>query len=49
MHFKHYVTQVAAFIVDTLIEPLLIVFHDPAGHFGRNGSNSLGYRLLKSF
>jgi hypothetical protein len=22
---------------------------DPAGHFGRNGSNSLGYRLLKTF
>jgi hypothetical protein len=35
-------------IVDTLIEPLPVVFHDPAGHFGRNGSNFLGYRLLKS-
>jgi hypothetical protein len=49
MLFKNYITQVAAFIVDTLIEPLPIVFHDPAGHFGQNGSNLLGYRLLKSF
>jgi hypothetical protein len=40
---------VAAFIFDTLIGPLPILFHDPASHFGRNGSNFLGYRLLKTF
>jgi hypothetical protein len=40
---------VAAFIVGTLIEPLPVLFHDPAGHFGRNGRNFLGYRLLKTF
>jgi hypothetical protein len=45
---KNYITQVAAFIVDTLIEPLAVLFHDPAGHFGRNGNNFLGYRLLKT-
>jgi hypothetical protein len=49
MLFKNYITQVAAFIVHTLIEPFLVVFHDPVGHFGQNGSNFLGYRLLKSF
>jgi hypothetical protein len=40
---------VAAFIVGTLIEPLPVLFHGPAGHFGRNGSNFLDYRLLKTF
>jgi hypothetical protein len=45
---KNYITQVAAFIVDTLIEPLAVLFHDPAGHFGRNGNNFLGYRLRKT-
>jgi hypothetical protein len=40
---------VAAFIVDTLIEPLPVLFHDPAAHFGRNGNNFLGYRLLNTF
>jgi hypothetical protein len=49
MLFKNYVTQVLAFIVNTLIEPLPVVFHDPAGHFGQNGSRFLGYRLPKSF
>jgi hypothetical protein len=43
------ITQMAAYIVDTLIAPLSILFHDPADHFGRNGSNFLGYRLLKTF
>jgi hypothetical protein len=33
MHFKNYITQVVAFIADKLIEPLPIVFHDPAGRF----------------
>jgi hypothetical protein len=42
-------TEVAAFIVDTLLEPLPVLFHDPAGHFGWNGSNFFGYRLLKNF
>jgi hypothetical protein len=44
LEFKNYVTQVAAFI-----EPLPVLFHETAGHFGRNGSNFLGYRLLKTF
>jgi hypothetical protein len=39
-------TQVAAFIADALIEPLAVLFHDHAGHFGRNGRNFLGYRLV---
>jgi hypothetical protein len=39
----------AAFIVDTLIEPLPVLFHDAMGHFEQNGSNFLGYRLLKTF
>jgi hypothetical protein len=47
--FKNYITQVAAFTVDSLIEPLPVLFHDPAGHFGRNGSNFLRYHLLKTF
>jgi hypothetical protein len=49
MLFTNYITQVAAFIVNTLIEPLPVVFHDPVEHFGQNGSNFLGYRLPKSF
>jgi hypothetical protein len=49
LKFKNYITQVAAFIVDALIEPLPGLFHDSAGHFGRNGSNFLRYRLLKTF
>jgi hypothetical protein len=44
-----YITQVVAFIVHTPIEPLPVLFHDPAGHIGRNGSNFLSYRLLKTF
>jgi hypothetical protein len=47
--FRNYVTQVAAFIVDILIEPLPVFFYDPKGHFGRNDRNFLGYRLLKTF
>jgi hypothetical protein len=47
--FKNDITQVAVFIADTLIEPLPVPFQDPAGHFGRNGSNFLDYRLLKTF
>jgi hypothetical protein len=49
LKFKNYITEAVAFIVNTLIEPLLAIFHDPAGHFGQNGSNFLGYRLLKTF
>jgi hypothetical protein len=49
MYNKNYITQVAAFTVDTLIEPLPVLFHDPAGHFGRNVSNFLGYHLIKTF
>jgi hypothetical protein len=49
LKFKSYITQVAALIVDTLIESLLVLFHDPTGHFGRNGISFLGYRLLKTF
>jgi hypothetical protein len=49
MLLKNFITQAAAFIVDKLLELLPIVFHDPAGHFERNGSNFLGYHLLKSF
>jgi hypothetical protein len=49
LKFKNYITQVATFIVDTLVEPLPVLFHDPAGHFGWNGSNFLGYLLLKTF
>jgi hypothetical protein len=30
LKFKNYITQVAAIIVDTLIEPLPVRFHDPA-------------------
>jgi hypothetical protein len=48
LKFKNYIIQVATFIVDTMIEPLPILLHDPAGNFGRNGSNFLGYRLLKT-
>jgi hypothetical protein len=48
LKFKNYI-KVAAFFVDTLIESLMVLFHDPAGHFGWNGSNFLGYRLLKTF
>jgi hypothetical protein len=40
---------VAVFTVDTLIELLPVLIHDPAGHFVRKGSNFLGYRLLKTF
>jgi hypothetical protein len=40
---------VVAFIVDALIETLLVLFNDPADHFGRNGSKFLGYRLLMTF
>jgi hypothetical protein len=40
---------VAGFIADTLNEPLPVLLHDPTGHFGRNGSNFLGYRLIKTF
>jgi hypothetical protein len=39
----------AAFIVDTLIEPLPVTFHDLAGFLGQNGSNFLGYHLHKVF
>jgi hypothetical protein len=49
LKFKNYITEVAAFIADTLIEPLPVLFHDPAGHFGWNGSNFLCYRPLKTF
>jgi hypothetical protein len=49
LKFKNYITQVTAFIAYTLTELLPVLFHDPAGHFGRNGSNFLGYRLLKTF
>jgi hypothetical protein len=49
MLFNNYITQVESVIVDTLIELLPVVFHDPTVHFGRNGSNFLSYRLLKSF
>jgi hypothetical protein len=49
MLLKNYITQVAAFIVDTLIEPPPVVFHYPAGHFRWNGSYFLGYRPRKSF
>jgi hypothetical protein len=49
LKFKNCITQVATFIVDTLIEPLPVLFHGPASHFGRNGSNFQGYRLLKTF
>jgi hypothetical protein len=42
-------TQVATFIVDTLIETLTVFFHYPAGRFGRKGSSFLGYRLFKTF
>jgi hypothetical protein len=49
LKFKNHITEVAAFIVHTLIAPALAFFHGPADHFGRNGSNFLGYRLLKTF
>jgi hypothetical protein len=49
MLLKNYITQVAAFIVDTLLEPLPVVFHVAAGHFEWNNSEFLSYRLLKSF
>jgi hypothetical protein len=49
LKFENYITQVAAFVVDSLIEPLPVLFHDPTGHFGRNGSDFQGYRLLKTF
>jgi hypothetical protein len=49
MLFKNYITQVMAFIVNTLTEPLPVVFHDPVGHFRWNGSNFLCYRLLMGF
>jgi hypothetical protein len=49
LKFKNRITQVAAFIIDTLIEPLPVLFHDPASHFQRNASNFLGNRLLKTF
>jgi hypothetical protein len=49
LKFKYCITQVAAFIIDTLIEPLPVFFHDSAGHFGRNGSNFLGYHHLKTY
>jgi hypothetical protein len=49
LKFKNFITQVMASIATTLTEPLPVLFHDPAGHFGRNGSNFLGYRLLKTF
>jgi hypothetical protein len=48
LKFKKYVTQVAGSIVDTLTEPLPVLFHDPADHFEQIGSNFLGYRLLKT-
>jgi hypothetical protein len=44
LKFKNYITQVVASIVNTLNEPLPILFHDPAGHFWQNGSS-----LLKTF
>jgi hypothetical protein len=47
--FKNYITQVTAFIVNILIEPLPVLFHEPAGYFGWNGSSFLSYRLLKTF
>jgi hypothetical protein len=46
LKFKNYIIQVAAFIVDTLIEPLPVIFHDPAGHFGRKTFQSLGTMLV---
>jgi hypothetical protein len=49
LKFKNDITQVAAFIVDTLIEPLPVFFHHPSGHFGFNGSNFLDYRLFMTF
>jgi hypothetical protein len=48
LKFISHITQVAAFIVNTLIESLPALFHDPVGYFGQNGSNFLGYRLLKT-
>jgi hypothetical protein len=46
---RNFITQVAAFIVDTLIEPLQVLFHEPASNFERIGSIFLGYFLLKIF
>lgn len=47
--FKNYITQIVVFIVDTLIEPILVVFHNPTDHFGKDGSNFQGYRFFWSF
>jgi hypothetical protein len=49
LKFKTYITRMAAFFVDTLIEPLPVLFHDPVDNFERNGSNFLGYHPLKTF
>jgi hypothetical protein len=47
LKFRKYITQVAALIVDTLSEPLPVLFHDPLAHFGRNGSNFLVIASLR--
>jgi hypothetical protein len=49
LKFQNYITQVVAFTVYTLIEHPPVLFHHPAGRFGRCGSNFLGYCLLKTF